>query len=370
MKGMRVLIAPDKFKGSLDASAVAESIAHGIRDVLPDAAIEIAPVADGGEGTAEAICTAQRGTWVKSPTHDPFGRGIDARFAYIENRRLAVIEMSEAAGMRRLREQQLDPFRATTFGVGEMILHAGRHGAQTIIVGLGGSATNDGGFGMARAFGYRFFEGELEHELRSAVSHLAKLKAIEVPPNLSLPKIIGAADVRNPLTGKNGATRVFGPQKGAGPEKIEVLERAMTRLADIAAKRLRVDHRNVPGAGAAGGLGFGLMTFCGATMRPGFAVVAEAVGLEAKVKSADIVITGEGKLDRQTLEGKTAAGVADLAHKSGKRVFAIVAQMEDDGEVRKMFDKIYAFGGTIPEAKHLLRQKGQELAKDLRGTLK
>src|SRR5882724_1597576 len=174
---MNILIAPDKFKGALNAREAAENIAKGLRDALPDAKIEIVPMADGGDGTAEVICNARGGSWVKCKAHDPFCREIDARYAWIGDEKLAVMEMSEAAGMRRLSESERDPIRATTFGVGEMLLDATKRGANEIIIGLGGSATNDGGFGMARAFGLRFFEQE--RELRGAVSELVKLKRIE-----------------------------------------------------------------------------------------------------------------------------------------------------------------------------------------------
>jgi glycerate kinase len=338
---VRILIAPDKFKGSLSAREAAENIALGLRDVLRDAEIDILPMADGGEGTADVICDARGGSWLKCKSHDPLGREIDARYAWIEARKTAVIEMSEAAGMRRLSESERDPLLANTFGVGEMLLDAARHGADEIIIGLGGSATNDGGFGMARALGFRFCEHDHEHELCGAVGELLKLDHIEKPKDLALPKIIAAVDVKNPLLGKNGATRVFGPQKGATDDRIDILERALAKLADVVSKEFGFDYGDEPGAGAAGGLGFGLMSFCGAEIRPGFDVVAEAVALEPKMKDADLVITGEGSLDRQTLEGKTPAGVARLAHKFGKRVFAMVGRATKDRDVRELFDEVY-----------------------------
>ncbi len=371
---MRILIAPDKFKGALSAREVAENIAEGVRDALPDAKIEIVPMADGGEGTAEAICEARGGSWLKCEAHDPISREIHARYAWIEDGKLAVMEMSEAAGMRRLSENERDPVRATTFGVGEMILDAANRGANEIIIGLGGSATNDGGFGMARALRFRF-DYEHEHEQgkdRERVTELVNLSRIEKSRDLKLPKIIAAVDVRNPLLGENGATRVFGPQKGASRDELSVLEQALTRLADVVAKEFDFDFRHKPGAGAAGGLGFGLMSFCGATIRSGFDVVAEAVGLESKMKDVDVVITGEGSLDRQTLEGKTPAGVARLARKLGKKVFAIVGRASENGEVRGIFDAVYqnARPGmsekeNMERAAELLREKAYELAREL-----
>jgi glycerate kinase len=384
---MKILIAPDKFKGALNAREAAENIAKGLRDSLPDAKIEIVPMADGGEGTVEVICNARGGSWVQCKAHDPLGREIDACYAWIGDEKLAVMEMSEASGMRRLSESERDPIRATTFGVGEMIFDAVSRGTSEIIIGLGGSATNDGGFGMARALGFRFFSDA--NELTDGVSELAKLTRIETPVaagvspanartqptrprTLSGLKIIEAVDVRNPLLGENGATRVFGPQKGATNDDIDILEQALTRLADVVAKEFDFDYRNEPGAGAAGGLGFGLMSFCGAKIRPGFNVVAEAVGLEAKIEDADIVITGEGSLDRQTLEGKTPVGVARLARKLGKRVFAIVGRATNDPEVREVFDAVYenARPGMSQEenmkcAAELLRENARDLVQTL-----
>src|SRR5437879_4835460 len=333
-------------------------------------------MADGGEGTAEAICEARSGSWLKCKSHDPIGLEIEARYAWIEDGKLAVMEMSEAAGMRRLSENERDPVRATTFGVGEMILDATNRGANEIIIGLGGSATNDGGWGMARALGFRFdYEHEHEQEKetdREGVTDLVNLSRIEKPQDLRLPKIIAAVDVQNPLLGKNGATRVFGPQKGASESEVSILEQALTRLADVVVEAFGFDYRDKPGAGAAGGLGFGLMSFCGAKVRPGFDVVAEAVGLESKMRDVDVVITGEGSLDRQTLEGKTPAGVARLARKLGKPVFAIVGRANKDREVREMFDGVYenARPGmseqeNMSHAAELLRENARELGKTL-----
>jgi glycerate kinase len=253
-----------------------------------------------------------------------------------------------------------------------MILTAQRRGAADIILGLGGSATNDGGFGMARALGFRFFTNKRARELRSAVGEHSKLEQIDQPRKRPLPRILAVADVRNPLLGKNGATRIFGPQKGVTPGEIEKLERALAKLAEVVVKQFGFDRRNEPGAGAAGGLGFGLLSFCGATIRPGFDVVADSIDLEAKMKDVDLVITGEGSLDRQTLEGKTPAGVARLARKLGKRVFAMVGRATEDREARELFDGVYqnARAGmgqeeNMKKAADLLRENARELAKTL-----
>jgi glycerate kinase len=385
---MRILIAPDKFKGTLNAREVAQNIAQGLLDVQPDAQIEVVPMADGGEGTAEAICDARGCSWLECKAHDPLGREIDARYGWIDQEKLAVMEMSEAAGIRRLSESERDPIRATTFGVGEMILDAAKRGAKEIILGLGGSATNDGGFGIARALGFRFFAEA--RELTGTVNDLVKLTRIALPeglvgalaaasaqgksrrltqPPLQRAKIIAAVDVKNPLLGENGATRVFGPQKGANQSDLDNLERALTRLAEVVATEFGFDYRNEGGAGAAGGLGFGLLSFCDAIIRPGFEVVAEAVRLEPKMKDADVVITGEGSLDRQTLEGKTAAGVARLARNLEKPVFAMVGRASEDRELFEMFDGIYQNvrpgmdeKENMKRAAELLRESARELA--------
>ncbi len=367
---MKILIAPDKFKGTLDAREVAQNIAKGLRDVLSDADIEIIPMADGGEGTAEAICDARGCSWVQCKAHDALGREIYARYGWIDQEKLAVTEMSEAAGMRRLSESERDPICATTFGVGEMLLDATKRGANEIVIGLGGSATNDGGFGMARALGFRFL-GAGDREIKRVVE-LALLERIQRRKRreeLKRRRIIAAVDVKNPLLGENGATQVFGPQKGASKSDLDNLERALTRLADVVATEFGFDYRDEAGAGAAGGLGFGLLSFCDATIRPGFQVVAEAVGLELKMKDVDVVITGEGSLDRQTLEGKTPVGVARLARKFGKPVFAFVGRATKDPEVLNIFEGIYenARPGmsekeNMKRAAELLRENARELA--------
>ena len=374
---MRILIAPDKFKGSLSAQEVSDNIALGIRDVISGAEIEITPMADGGEGTAEAIGRARGGKWVTCSTKGPLGDPIEASYVWLGES--AVMEMSEAAGIRRLKNGARDVLRANTFGVGEMLRDAAKRGARSVIIGLGGSATNDGGLGMARALGFRFL-GESENEIID-VTQLVELVRIEKPgagavthskngrladPPLQHAKIIAAVDVKNPLLGLNGATHTFGPQKGATRDQLERLEQSLTQLADTVTKDLGCDFRNNPGAGAAGGLGFGLMSFCDAKVRPGFEVVAETVALEEKIKHADVIITGEGKLDNQTLEGKTAAGVAGLARKFGKRVFAIVGRAEANSSARDLFDGVYELAGAIPEAKKLLQERARELAATLK----
>ncbi|HEY8835833.1 MAG TPA: glycerate kinase, partial [Chthoniobacterales bacterium] len=338
---MRILIAPDKFKGSLSAREVADHIATGLRERLPEAIIKTLPMADGGEGTAEVIRDARSGELVTCAAHDALGRAIEARYVWLHDTARAVIEMSAAAGLWRIAPEERDLLRANTYGVGEMMKDAAERGAKEILLGLGGSATNDGGLGMARALGFRFFgmgkehEQEQEQELErpaqlvkltrivfhnAAGNSTALSRRVCEAVNGVFPKVIAAADVRNLLLGPRGATRTFGPQKGGTPEQLEILESGLKRLADIVTRDLGSDFRETPGAGAAGGLGFGLMTFCDAPVKSGFEVVAEFVGLRSAIEEADVVITGEGRLDEQTLEGKAPAGVARLARAAGKRV--------------------------------------------------
>jgi glycerate kinase len=364
---MRILIAPDKFKGSLDARAVADNIAIGLRDVLPEAVITTLPVADGGEGTASTISQARGGEEISCPAHDALGREIEASYFWLADPRTAVMEMSAAAGLWRIAPDERDLSRADTFGVGEMIKDAIGRGAKEILLGLGGSATNDGGFGVAQALGFRFLANEHEIERPGDLVHLAGIKKPAQPIPIT---VVAAVDVRNPLLGPRGATRTFGPQKGGTAEQIEILEAALTRLADVVASDLAFDFRDTPGAGAAGGLGFGLMSFCGATIKSGFDVVAELIGLKAAIANADVVITGEGRLDEQTLEGKAPAGVARLARESGKRVFAIAGSSSEAPGLRDQFEAIVTLARppitadeSVARAAELLQERARELAR-------
>jgi glycerate kinase len=370
MDAMRILVAPDKFKGVQSAREVAQNVARGLRDVLTNADIDLAPVADGGEGTAELIGDALNGAWRECEAHDAMGKAMSARYLWLAGN-IAVMEMNEVAGLRRVPASNRDIERATTFGVGEMIRDAARAGACQIIVGLGGSATNDGGFGMARALGIRFLD-ERGEEIKKQLVDLCRLAHIDMSRVLELTpgQIVAAADVRNPLLGPNGATRMFGSQKGASSAQLDLLEEALARMAEVVTLERHVDYRSEAGAGAAGGLGFGLMGFCGATMRRGFDVVAEAIDLESKIKWADVVITGEGSLDRQTLEGKAPAEVALIARRHGKRVFAIVGRSDGDARLAKMFENVYTVANpelndeeNIERAPQLLREGARRLAK-------
>jgi glycerate kinase len=363
---VRILVAPDKFKGSLDAREVADNIAKGLREILSDAIIDAMPIADGGEGTADVIRHACGGERVQCAAHDAIGREIDADYIWRGNLAATLMEMSAAAGLWRIDPKDRDLLQADTFGVGEMIKNASARGATEILIGLGGSATNDGGFGMAQALGFRFLANE--HVLETP-GELANLARIEKPAQRLPVRITAAVDVRNPLLGPRGATRTFGPQKGGTPEQLEILEAGLKRLADVVGRDLGHDFRDEPGAGAAGGLGFGLMSFCGATIKSGFEVVAEFINLKQAIANADVVVTGEGRLDEQSLEGKAPAGVARLAREAGKRVFAIAGSASDAPAVRALFDAVLVLARppitpdeSIARASQLLQERARELA--------
>ena len=369
---MRIVIAPDKFKGSLTAWEAARAIEDGLADVLSDVETRILPVADGGEGTSEVIANALDGVWVDVEVKDPLGRLVKASYAWVDSEKaqdLAVLEMSVASGLWRLDTDERDPLRANTYGTGQMLLDAIGRGARSVIVGIGGSATNDGGFGMATALGYAFSD-EAGRCLTSEPGNLSKIARVERRSVPELPEIVIASDVRNPLFGERGATRVYGPQKGVTPEMMPVLESGLKNLADVVARDLGCDFRDEPGAGAAGGLGFGLLTFCSARIEDGFGLVARTIDLESAVKQADLVVTGEGKLDSQTLEGKAPAGVAALARKTGIPVVALGGTR--DGSDFSGFDEVIAItdGGlsveeAIRDAGPLLKECAARLGRKL-----
>ena len=369
---VRILIAPDKFKGSLSAPAAAEAIARGLRSVWPDAQIDLAPIADGGEGFAEALKVALGAEWVNVASEDALGRAIAARYAWLDGERLAILEISEASGLHRIAPHERDPLRADTFGTGILIAHAIARGARRIHVGLGGSATTDGGAGMARALGFRFLDGE-GRDFPAAPGALQSVAQIVRPADRVLPEIFAASDVQNPLLGERGAARVYGPQKGADAAAVALLDRALTRLADVCAADLGCDHRDVPGSGAAGGLGFGLLTFCNAKIRPGFEMISETLHLGKRITAADLVITGEGRIDDQTLDGKGPAGVAALARSAGRLVIAfggaITAVAEDSGVFDALIpiaDRPLTVAEAMAEAAPLLERASRRTAQIIR----
>lgn len=365
---LRLLIAPDKFKGSLTALAAAQAIKRGFRGVFPEAEVDIAPIADGGEGFAESLGAALGAEWITVKSKDALGREIDARYAWVAEQGLAVIEMSEASGLWRIKPEERNPLQANTLGTGILLRDAIERGAKKILVGLGGSATTDGGIGIARAFGYRFLNDAGEYQPLPGTLDL--LSAVERPDGLQFPEIIAACDVQNPLTGDRGTARVYSPQKGAAPHTVELLEHSMRHLAEVCANGLGRDFRDTPGAGAAGGLGFGLLTFCDATISPGFDIVAQTMNLDARIAAADLVITGEGRIDDQTLDGKGPAGIAQRAQAAGKRVIGFGGAITRAAENAELFDVLMPIADSpmtlndaITSAADLLERAARRAAK-------
>jgi len=338
----RILLAPDKFKGSLTAAEVRTACENGLRLVFPNAQFTDAAVADGGEGTTEAIRSALGGSTETVAVQDPLGRPIEAEFSLVQigGKTVAVMEMSAASGFEKVLDVPPHPERASTFGTGQMIQAATQLGAEQILIGIGGSATNDGGVGMAQALQFRFFQDD-GIPLSDLPTDLERLTRIESTSPFDLPPILVACDVDSPLLGERGATRIYGPQKGIQEDQFPLFESRLEALAVAASEFTGTDHRDHPGAGAAGGLGFGLMTFCGATLHPGFDLVADITGLHEQIAKADLVLTGEGSLDSQTLNGKGPAGVAALARAAGNPVIALCGITDPDvPELAKAFDLV------------------------------
>lgn len=338
---MKIVIAPDSFKESLSALAVARAIEKGIKAVLPNASTVCIPMADGGEGTLATVLQATAGQARELTVLDALGRPRLAPWGWLAEQ-TALIEMASAAGLEQVAPNERDPLRADTFGVGQLMLAALDAGARAIVLTAGGSATNDGGVGMLRALGVRCLDphGHVLPAGGAALLNLAQIDASGLDPRLANTKILIATDVSNPLCGPTGASATFGPQKGATPEMVSLLDQALSRLADFSAQVLSRDERHSPGAGAAGGLGFAAMAWLNAQMRPGAALVAELVSLDQAMQSADLAFTGEGSMDAQTLQGKTPMGVIEVAQRHGVPVIALV------GRLGEGYQSLYEVGLT------------------------
>ena len=324
---MRIIVAPDKFKGSLTAPDVAAAIARGVLRVLPKAIIDLVPMADGGEGTVEALVVATAGTFRSANVTGPMGQSVSAMYGILGDGRSAVIEMATASGLVLVPLALRDPTVASTSGTGELMLAALREGVDHLIVGIGGSATNDGGSGMAQALGYRLLD-EDEADLPPGGGSLDRLDRIIRPERTFAGVTVQVAcDVANPLCGPLGASSVYGPQKGASPEQVASLDRNLAHLARIIARDLSIEVADVAGSGAAGGLGAGLIAFAGGVLEPGVDLVIEAVGLAGRLEDADLCLTGEGSIDGSSAFGKTAVGVARLARRKGCPCLALVGSI-------------------------------------------
>jgi glycerate kinase len=369
---MRFVIAPDSFKGSASAREVAQAIAEGLKAALPDAVCDLVPMADGGEGTVDALVAATGGRIVSVRVTGPLGEPVDAFFGILGDGETAVIEMAAAAGLHLVPPEKRNPMVTTTYGVGELMRAALDAGCRRLIIGIGGSATNDGGAGMAQALGVRLLD-EQGNEIGfggGALERLARLDLSDFDRRVWDAEILVACDVTNPLTGPNGASAVYGPQKGATPEMVRQLDANLRHYAAVLRRDLGVEVETVAGAGAAGGLGAGLLAFCRAQLRQGVELVIHAVHLPERVQKADLVITGEGCLDFQTGFGKVPHGVAQVAKRYGKPVIALVGQLGEGAErcrqwgidacfpiLSKPMSEQEAMANAIP----LLRRAAEEL---------
>ena len=325
----RYLCAPDSFKESLTAMEAARAMAQGIENADHDAEVRCLPMADGGEGTARALVDATGGSMRAVPVHDPLGRPVEGHFGLFADGTTAVVETAEASGLALLEAKERNPLIASSYGTGELMLAAVRSGAKRIIVGLGGSATNDAGAGLLQALGVRLLDkngNDLAHG-GAALANLTTIDISTMDPALKNVAITAACDVTNPLTGPTGDSAVFGPQKGASKDDVATLDAALAHFAQVIDSQLGVAVNDVPGAGAAGGIGAALKGFLNAEFRPGIAIVIEQSGLDAAAQWADVVFTGEGSIDFQTKFGKTPAGVAETAKRHGKPVIAVAGHI-------------------------------------------
>jgi glycerate kinase len=364
---MKIVLAPDSFKESMSATEAVAAMRAGVLEVIPDAECVGVPMADGGEGTVDAVVDALHGQHVEAEVFDPLGRPINARYGYIPLRQLAVIEMAAASGLELIPPDQRDVLRASTFGVGQLIRSALDRGAEELLIGLGGSATNDGGAGMLTALGASFVgaDGTPLAPGGAALRHLERIDVSGLDPRLEHIRIHVASDVTAPLLGSTGASAVFGPQKGATPADVEILESALTQLATVTSTTLGKTSPQRRGAGAAGGLGFALVEFLGAESKPGVDEVAETVGLERALRGAAWVFTGEGSVDAQTVMGKTPFGVAQTAGRTGARVVIFAGRVAPDASVllEHGVERLVAITAEGTPIEQALREGAQSLTR-------
>ncbi len=337
---MRVVVAPQALKGSLTAEEVGQAIALGVRAVYPQAHVDVIPIADGGEGTVQALVDATGGEFAWQTVTGPLGTPVSAFFGLLGDGKTAAIEMAASSGLPLVPHTQRNPLLTTTYGVGELLLAAIERGRRHFIVGIGGSATNDGGAGMAQALGAFLLteQGTAIARGGAALTTLARISLEQLDSRIQECTFEVACDVTNPLCGPTGASAVYGPQKGATPEMVQELDAALDHYAQILERDLGQSVRNIPGAGAAGGLGAGMIAFLHATLRPGAQLVLEAVNLETYVREADFVITAEGQIDEQTAYGKSVGAVATLAKRYGSPVLALA------GGLGSGYKKVYELG--------------------------
>ena len=340
----KIVVASDSFKGSLTSMQVASAVEQGIRKVYPECEVIKLSVADGGEGTMDALRATLGGRWVNVKVDDPLGRRMNSAYVILNDARTAVIEMSAASGLTLLRPEERNPMKTSTYGTGEMIADALARGCRRFLVGIGGSATNDGGMGMLSALGFRFLDRN-GHELPGVGESMSEVEDIDVSqvmPAVREAEFVVACDVDSPFCGPSGAAYVFAPQKGAGPQMVEDLDMGMCNLAEVIRRVKGKDIRDIPGSGAAGGLGGGFIAFLDARLERGIEMVLEAIGFDAVIAGADLVITGEGRVDSQTFTGKTPYGIMKRASDQGIKTVVIGGSVKlDDGDYISEFDAVY-----------------------------
>ncbi len=345
---MKIIIAPDKFKGSLTAAEAAQAIARGISGILPEAQLKLFPLSDGGEGLVETLAGAAEGTILSTTVSDPLGQKVEARWGLINNEQSAVIEMAEASGLSLVPCKSRNPGIASTYGTGELIMAALEKNCSEIIIGIGGSATNDGGAGMACALGAKLLDKD-GRPLDPGGLGLLKLDRIDITsldPRIKDVSCKVACDVDNPLTGQHGASYVYGPQKSAKPDMVKELDRSLAHYAGILKKDLDIDVEQVPGAGAAGGLGAGLIAFMGAELHSGIDLVLDTLKIEEEMNKTGLIITGEGRFDKQSLRGKVPTGIAKRAKEYGIPVIVLAGSVEVDKDELYKADITAAFSIT------------------------
>ncbi|EOC1454878.1 glycerate kinase [Cronobacter sakazakii] len=369
----KIVIAPDSFKESLSAMDVARAIEAGFREIYPQAHYVCVPMADGGEGTVEAMVAATGGQIITTPVTAPLGNKVDGFFGLLGDGETAVVEMAAASGLHLVPTAQRDPRITTSYGTGELILAALERGVKAIIIGIGGSATNDGGAGMMQALGARFLDGE-GRELAPGGAALARLERLDLSaldPRLAQVSVTAACDVDNPLCGEKGASAVFGPQKGATPAIVTELDAALRRFGEQLEAATGKAIIRAPGAGAAGGMGAALLGMLNAELRPGIEIVIESLGLAQAVRDADLVITGEGRLDSQSIHGKTPVGVARVAKQFQRPVVAIAGSLTPDYQIVhehgidaafSVIDRIVTLQEALDDAERNLRVTARNVA--------
>lgn len=374
---MKIVIAPDSYKESLSALEVAAAIEAGFSEIFPDAEYVKIPVADGGEGTVEAMVAATQGSIVRLTVTGPLGAPVEAFYGLSGDERSAFIEMAAASGLELVPAAQRDPLITNSYGTGELIKNALDRGVEHIIIGIGGSATNDGGSGMMQALGARLLDQQ-GNEIAfggGALPQLASIEIDQLDKRIQQCRIEVACDVTNPLTGEEGASAIFGPQKGATPQLVQQLDKALAHYADIIHRDLDIDVLHIAGGGAAGGMGAALHAFCQAELRRGIEIVTEALGLADQVKDADLVITGEGRIDSQTINGKVPIGVAKVAKQFNKPVIGIAGSLTADvGVVHQhgldaVFSVLFSIG-SLEDALANAAQNVRLTARNVAATIK